>query len=119
MTSTVRTISDGSVLIFFFNTRAGIAILGLWRKQQKWSISRPMMGLCNKTYFFTLVTEKFGNMRIPISIVSLPCSVQKKFNVLFDFMDASIDRGADHFFYFAPSPEITFPFARIPFSLCM
>ena len=40
----------------------------LGAKQQKWSILRSMMNPCDKTYFSTLVTEKFGNIRIPTSL---------------------------------------------------
>ena len=69
-----------------------------------------MMSLCNETYFSTLVTEKFGNIRIPTSIVSLPCSEQKKFHVVID-MVASSDRGTDYFCCFASGPEIAFPSA--------
>ena len=79
-------------------------------EQRKWSIPRSMMRPCDETYFSTLVTRKFGNTRIPTSIVTLPCSAQEKFHVFVDVVVALIDRRTDLFCCFAPSPKIAFLF---------
>ena len=50
-------------------------------KQQKWSIPRSTISSCDKTYSYTLVTEKFGNIRIPTWIISLMCFAKKKCHV--------------------------------------
>ena len=74
-----------------------IRFCGPGAKHQKWSIPRSMMSPCDKTYFSTLVTGKFGNVRIPNSIISLPSSAQEKYHVLVDAAVTSIDRTTDHF----------------------
>ena len=70
-----------------------------------------LMSPGNKTYFSTVVKGKFGNIRIPSSIVSLPCSAEEKCHVLVDVVVESIDGETNHFCCFAPGPEIAFPFA--------
>ena len=77
----------------------------------KWSIPRSMISPCDKTYFSTLLTGNFENIRIPTSITaSVPCSAYEKFHVFIDVVVASIDREIDHFCSFAPGPEIAFYF---------
>ena len=75
------------------------------------ALARNSKNQYNKTYFSTLVTGKFGNIRIPTSTVSLPRSAQEKFHVLVDVVVASINRGTDYFCCFALGLEIAFPFA--------
>ena len=84
--------------------------LGPWCETAK-MIFHDRMSPYNKTYFSTLVTKMFGNIRIPTSNVSLPYSAQKKCYLLVDVSVVSIDRGIVHFCCFGPGPKIAFPFA--------